>query len=408
MSEYPIEIGNSLAMGRIDTPTREGEVVNSLAEVEGIPTPYVGMRFYDKETKREYVVTALKMAVIKGVEVDNAVVGSYVMVARKGDVDDEVSRAIGKEGELEQAIRNNAEGVNTAKADIQSNRSAIVNVDNKVNANSLRIEEVATTTNSKIETEVAKINKKISNEIAKVVGGAPESFDTLQEIAGWIENDETGAAAIANEVATNASDISRLRKAVFPLKVALSLSPSTMLEYTGENKLFTLSWSITEGGERVDDVDSITVSYGGKTESVSPSAQSVSIGAANDTNITVTVKAHDMTATAQIKANFAYRWFSGVVDADYEISESSIKQLAQSGVTDSKANSVTYSPFTLKKVVYAFAAEYGSLGGIVDLNNINLINNYSKSTVGIGGVTYNVYVTKQEFSVEGNITYKYQ
>ena len=102
MSEelYPVEIGNSLVMGRIDTPTREGEVVNSLAEVERIPTPYVGMRFYDRETKREYVVTSLKMAVIKGVEVDNAVVGSYAMVARKGDVDDEVSRAMAAEANL--------------------------------------------------------------------------------------------------------------------------------------------------------------------------------------------------------------------------------------------------------------------------------------------------------------------
>ena len=407
MSEL-ILTGGSLKMTDTNTPTRAGEVIATLAEMENIPTPRVGMSVYVADEDREYIVTALSEKTIAGVVVPNAMVSGYKMAARKSDVDEEAARATTREGELEQAIRNNAEGVNTAKADILTNRSAISVVDNKANANSLRIEEVATTTNNRIETEVNKINKKISDEIAKVVGSAPESFDTLQEIAGWIENDETGAAAIANKTATNASEISRLRKAVFPLKVALSLSPSTMQEYTGENKLFTLSWSITEGGERVDDVDSITVSYGGNAESVSPSAQSVSIAVANDTNITVTVKAHDMTATAQIKANFAYRWFSGVVDADFEISESNIKQLAQSGVTDSKANSVSYSPFTLKKVVYAFAAEYGSLGGIVDLNNINLINNYSKSTVGIGGVTYNVYVTKQEFSVEGNITYKYQ
>ena len=126
MSEelYPVEIGNSLVMGRIDTPTREGEVVDSLAEVEGIPTPYVGMRFYDKETKREYVVTSLKMAVIKGVEVDNAVVGSYAMVARKSDVDDEVSRAMAAEANLKAEAAETYLTIEVAEAEHESRLEA--------------------------------------------------------------------------------------------------------------------------------------------------------------------------------------------------------------------------------------------------------------------------------------------
>ena len=37
-------------------------------------------------------------------------------------------------------------------------------------------------------------------EVVKVVSGAPESFDTLKEIADWITNDTTGAAKMANDI----------------------------------------------------------------------------------------------------------------------------------------------------------------------------------------------------------------
>lgn len=38
-------------------------------------------------------------------------------------------------------------------------------------------------------------------EVAAVVAGADASFDTLKEIADWIANDTTGAAAMANDIA---------------------------------------------------------------------------------------------------------------------------------------------------------------------------------------------------------------
>lgn len=40
-----------------------------------------------------------------------------------------------------------------------------------------------------------------AEEVAKVVAGADASFDTLKEIADWIMNDTTGAAAMANDIA---------------------------------------------------------------------------------------------------------------------------------------------------------------------------------------------------------------
>ena len=44
------------------------------------------------------------------------------------------------------------------------------------------------------------ITNKVSEEIAKVVGGAPATFDTLKEIADYIETDKTGASAMAESI----------------------------------------------------------------------------------------------------------------------------------------------------------------------------------------------------------------
>lgn len=52
-----------------------------------------------------------------------------------------------------------------------------------------------------VEGDDAKSIRTISaEEVAKVVASAPEDFDTLKEIADWIENDTTGAAKMANDI----------------------------------------------------------------------------------------------------------------------------------------------------------------------------------------------------------------
>lgn len=45
------------------------------------------------------------------------------------------------------------------------------------------------------------VSKAVADGIAGVVADAPESFDTLKEIADWIANDTTGSAKMANDIA---------------------------------------------------------------------------------------------------------------------------------------------------------------------------------------------------------------
>lgn len=49
----------------------------------------------------------------------------------------------------------------------------------------------------------AEATTAASAAVAKVIDGAPEKFDTLKELAAWIEDDKTGAKALADKVDTN-------------------------------------------------------------------------------------------------------------------------------------------------------------------------------------------------------------
>ena len=55
------------------------------------------------------------------------------------------------------------------------------------------------------------IKNSVDNAIKGVIADAPETFDTLREIADWIANDETGAVALANNIRTNTAAITAER-----------------------------------------------------------------------------------------------------------------------------------------------------------------------------------------------------
>lgn len=55
-----------------------------------------------------------------------------------------------------------------------------------------------------------ELSSMISSEISKIVDNAPETFDTLKEIADWINNDESGAAAMLKAINENKSTIKEL------------------------------------------------------------------------------------------------------------------------------------------------------------------------------------------------------
>lgn len=58
------------------------------------------------------------------------------------------------------------------------------------------------------------VSKSVSDAIDGVLDGAPNTFDTLKEIADWISADETGTAALTAKVNKNTSSIAALDESV--------------------------------------------------------------------------------------------------------------------------------------------------------------------------------------------------
>ena len=54
---------------------------------------------------------------------------------------------------------------------------------------------------------IAIANAQAKAEVAAIVGAAPETMDTLEEVAKWIANDESGAAVMAADIAANKTAI---------------------------------------------------------------------------------------------------------------------------------------------------------------------------------------------------------
>ncbi len=72
-------------------------------------------------------------------------------------------------------------------------------IENAIEANTTAIADIVGTDSGKTIREIATEEAKA--EVAALVGEAPEALDTIHEIASWIKNDETGAAAMSAEIA---------------------------------------------------------------------------------------------------------------------------------------------------------------------------------------------------------------
>lgn len=62
--------------------------------------------------------------------------------------------------------------------------------------------------------KTADVEKQVANKIADVVAGAPEAFDTLKELADWIESHQTDATSMNAAINKNSKDIADINSAV--------------------------------------------------------------------------------------------------------------------------------------------------------------------------------------------------
>lgn len=86
------------------------------------------------------------------------------------------------------------------------------------------------------------VQKVVDAAIAKVVGGAPEAFDTLKEIATWIEEHGQGAAALIQSVSELSARVDTVDAKVDEAFAAIKSIPSADIK-----ALFLTPVTVAEG-----------------------------------------------------------------------------------------------------------------------------------------------------------------
>lgn len=101
------------------------------------------------------------------------------------------------------------EGVSTLWAQVDAEVAAKVKVeaDRAKAAEKVNADEIAALVGTDTNKTIRAIAKE---EAAAVVGAAPEAMDTLEEVAAWIANDQSGAAAMAADINKNKAAIAAI------------------------------------------------------------------------------------------------------------------------------------------------------------------------------------------------------
>ena len=168
------------------------------AEFESVKAAIKALEDLKIESRLEVLEEAIGLGV-EGEEPDGTVTAQLASLSTK--IADEEARAKKAEGDLDAAYK---------AADAQVLADAKAYADGLVYDDAELAGRVEATEGAidvlKGEGE-GSVKKSVADAIAGVIASAPEDFDTLKEVADWIANDTTGAAAMQNAVSVNATAI---------------------------------------------------------------------------------------------------------------------------------------------------------------------------------------------------------
>ena len=94
------------------------------------------------------------------------------------------------------------------------------------------------------------VKKQVKDAINAVVDGAPETFDTLKEIADWIGSDESGTAELISEVTANTKAIAANKQAIADNEQAIADNKAAL-----DKDIKDLEAHVVSAGEAYTNVD---------------------------------------------------------------------------------------------------------------------------------------------------------
>lgn len=186
-------------------------------------------------------------------------------------------------------------------------------------------------------------------------------------------------------------EIERLKIAVFPLSVTLSISPGMVFK-KGSIQLVTVQWMVRQGENRVQP-DKVTLNG----QQVEPSLDGREYSLNSDTVFSIEVGKESQVASASGKVVFVHPSWFGVVPDTFIPNDAAIMRLTE--VIKNSKDYVTVVTTKNQKLCYAYPYSFGQLTSIRDSNNQETINSWTDSTLVINGEAYLVYTLSTASSV---------
>ena len=186
----------------------------------------------------------------------------------------------------------------------------------------------------------------------------------------------------------------------------VNLSASDTLFKVGTTNLVTFTADITKGRDDitsikfVNETDTVLKEITDKTE-LAKTTQTYTLSMTTTGTVKVIVSDGISAVEKSVTVTYTYDSYYGIISADKtSLTSNEIKSLNKKLTTD---KSFKYDKINLdnQKIAYAYLKSKGALTKILDANNFDYLNSYTRSEVNIDGQEYYLYMLTKATVIDG-------
>lgn len=250
------------------------------------------------------------------------------------------------------------------------------------------------------------------NNVLLIIDKADNTTSELKIIAAKANvNGVGGTAGVMS--ATDKTNLDKLVADTYPFGITSFTNTSGGTLEKGTTKSFNLNWSYKNTDYNPIKSQSVSGGSLSAATSVAPGTTTLAIAnltdngktAAKTFTYTLTAVGGSTTKTANTSVTFVHRSYAGVVAASKtSLTATEIKALTNQAVQNSKSRTLSFTQNN-QKIAYCYPAYLGNLSSIKDGNGFQGFSGYTKSTVDVDGVTYNVYLSANAATASGSYTF---
>lgn len=130
----------------------------------------------------------------------------------KAAINTETQRASYAETEIENELQYQIERIDQIEPLVAENGHSIIDLQHIVQNNDAVYKDTFQDLGDDIANEITRATEAendLKQQFSDLIGESPETLDTIHEIAAWITNNESGAAAIATQINENKSNLTK-------------------------------------------------------------------------------------------------------------------------------------------------------------------------------------------------------